>query len=112
MSITKTYELKRSEMLKLKNDIELLFNNGIKDYHNILKIIWLSEKINSEGNVKIFVSVPKKYIRKATKRNLLKRRIKEALRLNLTELKKLCKENNIKLMLGVVYSNNNIEIYS
>ena len=107
----KKHGLNKSLMLKLKNDIQLLFNDGIKNYDNTLKIVWLSEK-NSQYGVKIFISIPKRLIRKATKRNLLKRRIKEALRLNLFELKNLCETNNTKLMLGIVYNCDKIEKYS
>ncbi|MDR2010791.1 MAG: ribonuclease P protein component [Bacteroidales bacterium] len=101
--------LKRDSILRLKSEIQDLFDNGKREYPGIIKVVWIQEKDIEEGKVKIFISVPKKIINKAVRRNLVKRRIKEALRINLTELKDLCKQNNICIKLGVVYIHSSIE---
>ncbi len=107
-----TYCLKRDSILKLNSEIQGLFAAGKREYPGIVKIIWKHENSSEKGDVKIFVSVPKRIVNKAVKRNLLKRRIKEALRLNLPELRDFCSKNNIFLNVGVVYIHSSIADYS
>jgi ribonuclease P protein component len=104
--------LKRSSILKHQLEIQTLFSNGKRDYADIVKIIWTSDKVDENAGIKIFVSVPKRNIKKATSRNLLKRRIREALRQNLSNLRSFCKENNLYVKVGIVYSKNCIEEYN
>jgi len=112
MHVPPKNSLNRSSILRLKSEIQSLFSDGRREYMGILKVIWTIDKVENDQGVKIFVAVPKKNIRKAVKRNLLKRRIKEALRLNLNDLKELSKENNLYIKIGVVYSKNYIEEYN
>ena len=67
----------KKNSLKNKKDIENLFKNGKLCSHKFLRTIYLP----SESFLKIGVSVPKKLVPLAVKRNLIKRRIKEQIRL-------------------------------
>ena len=67
----------KKNSLKNKKDIENLFKNGKTCSHRFLRTIYLP----SESFLKIGVSIPKKLIPLAVKRNLIKRRIKEQIRL-------------------------------
>ena len=67
----------KKNSLKNKKDIENLFKNGKSCSHKFLRTIYLP----GESFLKIGVSVPKKLIPLAVKRNLIKRRIKEKTRL-------------------------------
>ncbi|MDC3348561.1 ribonuclease P protein component [Flavobacteriaceae bacterium] len=76
----------KKNSLKNKKDIENLFKNGKSCSHMFLRTIYLP----GESFLKTGVSVPKKLIPLAVKRNLIKRRIKEQIRLlpeNLLEKK-------------------------
>ena len=65
-----------------------------------------------QGLVRIFVSAPKKYLHHAVDRNLMKRRMREAIRKNLSEMRKAAAENNICIDIAFVFQSNNIQDYS
>jgi ribonuclease P protein component len=110
----RTFTLKRAAILKHKADIELLFAEGKRTNQGAIKTLVLIRS-NCHPNLaglKFFVSVPKRLIHNATDRNTLKRRIKEAYRLNYSGLKKMCCDNNVNVFFGVVYIKNYIEEYN
>ena len=105
--------LKRSSMLKHKDDIENLFRKGRKANIDYIRYTYIKHRTESaQGLVRIFVSVPKKYLRHAVDRNLMKRRMREAIRKNLSQLRKACAENNICVDIAFVFQSNNIQDYS
>ena len=81
------YKYSRNEKLKQKKEITLLFDKGKwKTCGKIRMIILKSETISSHGivleNSKIGVSVSKRFFKKATDRNRIKRLLRESYRLN------------------------------
>ncbi len=86
----KTYRFPKEERLHSKKKIEELFKNGssLRIYPFTIKYLLESQV----GNNRILVSVPKKFHKKAVVRNRIKRRVKEAYRLN----KHLLTENDAK----------------
>lgn len=105
--------LKRSSMLKHKTDIENLFRKGRKANIEYIKCTYMTRRTESpQGLVRIFVSAPKKYLRHAVDRNLMKRRMREAIRKNLSEMRKAAAENNICVDIAFVFQSNNIQDYS
>lgn len=66
---------------------------------------------NNDYILKVIVIVPKKIIKKANKRNLLKRRIREAYRLNNYFLKDSLIKSNKFLLLSIIYTESNILSY-
>lgn len=105
------FTLKRSSVLKLKSEIQMLFDEGKRLNYGVFRFISVIN-YNSTSDVKVFISVPKKLIRKANERNTIKRRIREAVRLNYTGLKTLCAGNAVNLHFGIVYSKDYIEEYN
>ena len=97
------FSFNRKSALKLKSEIQDMFANSDKTDYKIFKSINYYKLNVSNGSVKVFISVPKKCLNKATDRNQVKRRIREAIRLNYHSLKLLCKTNNIELFYGVVW---------
>ncbi len=67
---------KKQNSLKSKKEIELLFKKGTSCSVKFLRAIYLS----GDSSLKIGVSVPKKLIPLAVKRNLIKRKIKEQIK--------------------------------
>ncbi len=57
------------------------------------------------------VSVPKRLFKKAVDRNLLKRRIREAYRLNKTDLHELVLRKDLKIILVIQYKHREIAGY-
>ena len=67
---------KKQNSLKSKKEIELLFKSGSSCSVGFLRTIYLS----GDSALKIGVSVPKKLVPLAVKRNSIKRRVKEQIK--------------------------------
>ena len=76
------YSLPKSERLHAEKSIKELFEKGSSFFLYPFKIVfWVGEGLEDTANQVLF-SVSKKKIKKATGRNYIKRRLKEAYRLN------------------------------
>ncbi|MDE7304330.1 MAG: ribonuclease P protein component [Alistipes sp.] len=74
--------LPRAERLRSLGAIRRLFEEGRSGFVFPFRYIWLAESAaNDAGRPEILFSVPKKFHKRANKRNLLRRRTKEAYRL-------------------------------
>ena len=105
--------LKRNSMLKHKIDIDTLFRTGKKANIEYIRLTYRKYSATSQqGEVRIFVSAPKKFHHHAVDRNLIKRRMREAIRKNLQQLRIACSENNISIDIAFVYQTNIINDYS
>ena len=105
-------KFKKSERLNNKKIIENLFVSGEKRSSYPLKIIWKSTDIEGPFSLKVMISVPKRNIKLAVKRNLVKRRINEAFRLNKFLLyNNLIKKNNC-ILLAIIYDSKEIYTYT
>jgi ribonuclease P protein component len=75
-----SFSLKKHEILRSKKDIKELFENGSSFFLYPFKVHILPSP-NSQNNQVLF-SVSKRNFKKAVDRNLIRRRIREAYRLN------------------------------
>ena len=73
------HTLSKEEKVCSKTDIARLIKNGVYNNAPCLRYSYLSSGADVS---RILVSVPKRNFKRAVKRNLLKRRIREAYRLN------------------------------
>lgn len=74
-------KLPKSERIHLDSHIDSLFKGGRRGYAHPLKYCWLtSEQQEGGAPVAVMFSVPKKAFKRAWKRNLIKRRMKESYR--------------------------------
>lgn len=73
--------LPRSERLRTLGAIRRLFSEGESGFVFPFRYVWYAEA-DLEPNVEVLFSVPKKFHKRANKRNLLRRRTKEAYRLS------------------------------
>jgi len=81
------YSFKKGERLKRRKLIGRMFNregNSFAVYP--LRIIWLEAELDSDFPAQFTLSVPKRAFPKAAHRNVLRRRIREAYRLNKHQL--------------------------
>ena len=74
--------LGRSERLKSEKSISLLFETGSSLSVQPIRLIFLLKSSPENFPVKIGFAVPKKNFKRSVDRNLLKRRMREAYRLN------------------------------
>lgn len=80
-----SFTLKKQEILRSKKNIQELFDNGSSFFLYPFKVYFLVEP-NLKTNGVLF-SVSKKYFKRAVDRNLIRRRMREAYRLNKSILK-------------------------
>ena len=59
---------------------------------------------NSSGSIEVLFSVPKKFHKRANRRNLLKRRTREAYRLSREALRRSVREAGVEIDVALVYS--------
>ncbi len=74
------YSFSKEEKLTGKKRIEELFKTGSSFYLDAFQVRYLPAE--DQSNHKVLISVPKKLFKRAVDRNLIKRRIREAYRLN------------------------------
>ena len=104
------YTFKKNERLRRKKMVDKLFLKGKSLMAFPLRIQYMLEDKQDDAAVQILVSVPKKRFKRAVDRNLLKRRIKEAYRLNKQSL--ICQIADDKtLVIACIYSSNEILNY-
>ena len=82
----------KSEKLKSKTTIDLLFSEGKSVSKYPLRLVYVPIDLEKEEQIKMGVSVSKKYFKKAVDRNYFKRVLRETYRLN----KHLLLENSEK----------------
>lgn len=107
-SIKPTYSNKftKKDRLSRKKWIEDLFTKGKSLKSNPLKVLYLTNE--SLENPQVLITVSKRNLKKASARNLLKRRIREAYR---TQKHILNFEGGRNLMIAYIYLDRNITSY-
>lgn len=75
-----THSLPRNERLRSLGAVRRLFDDGESGFIFPFRYVWFAEP-DAERSVEVLFSVPKKFHKRANKRNLLRRRTKEAYRL-------------------------------
>jgi len=79
--MTPTHTLPRSERLRTLGAIRRLFESGESGFVYPFRYVWFAES-DDRLSAEVLFSVPKKYHKRAVRRNLLRRRTKEAYRRN------------------------------
>lgn len=99
------YRLPKNERLHSKKSIKELFDKGSSFFLYPFKVLHLTVGSEDPETNLVLFSVSKRKIKNATDRNYVKRRIKEAYRLN----KSLLFSSETKKMIGLVYVSSELE---
>ena len=111
----KRYGLSKYERIKLRSEVKELFESDRKHIVNVypLKVLFVVKDAEDVKPVsKIMVSVSHKRIRRAVKRNLVKRRIKEAYRLNKQDILQTTISKGKIVLIAFVYVSSSVKPYS
>ncbi len=95
-----THTLPRNERLRSLGAVRRLFAEGESGFIFPFRYVWFAEP-DTVRSVEVLFSVPKKFHKRANKRNLLRRRTKEAYRLQKQILAQGIPQN---IDLALVYS--------
>lgn len=76
------YTFHKHERLCSRKVMESIFESGKAINENPMRLLWMESSPDENLPLKIAISVPKKFFKKAVDRNKIKRQIREAYRLN------------------------------
>lgn len=102
----------KEERLCSKKRIDSLFQKGKSKWNGCLSIKYLLCDEVPDAPVQVMFSVPKKQFRRAVDRNLLKRIMREAYRLNKNDLFEKIGSDNKCLLIAFIYVGKTIKGYS
>lgn len=105
------YTLDKKERLNSKAVIERLFAGGSKSFPSYpLRVVYMPQESDEKDApaASILISVPKKRFKRAVKRNLVKRQVREAYRKNKHLLLDALASKNKRLVLAFIWLDNNI----
>nr|WP_321454111.1 ribonuclease P protein component [uncultured Carboxylicivirga sp.] len=102
----------KTERLCSRKTIQQLFDEGTSFTRYPFRVTILPINDEEAPPLQVLISVSKKKFKRANKRNWIKRRTREAYRLNKHEALQVLSENNIKLAVSFVYIPNEILDYA
>jgi ribonuclease P protein component len=105
------FQFPKKQKLCGEKVIERLFANGKSISEKPFRAIWNFEKNNDQVCVKSLIVVSKKRLKLAVDRNVVKRRIKEAYRLQKKQLECFLEGTNQQLNLAIIYQEEEILDY-
>lgn len=105
------FHFPKNQKLCNEKAIERLFENGKSLTEKPFRIIYNIDNNSEDIFLKFLIVIPKKRVRLASDRNVIKRRVKEAYRLQKSELEKYLKSNNHQLNLAIIYQKHEILDY-
>ncbi len=103
---------RKSERLCSKKAIADLFGNGKSFYSFPFQIIWTIAESETEFPAQVAISVSKRIFRRAVKRNLIRRRIREAYRKNKHILYNFLVNNNTKIAFIIIFKDSSVPEYT
>ncbi len=103
-----THSLAHSERLRSRGAIRRLFEQGTSGFVYPLRYMWYADEALDKGasrhTVEVLFTVPKRFHKRANKRNHLRRRVKESYRLQKELLLSATSESPRHITMAVVYS--------
>lgn len=102
---------RKTERLCSNRVIAELFEKGNQYFTPYFRVIWNINTETRTSPAQIAVSIPKREIRKAVLRNLIRRRIREAYRKNKKQLYECLVAADISINIILIYRKNDIPDY-
>jgi ribonuclease P protein component len=102
---------RKTERLCSNRVIAELFEKGNQFFTPYFRVIWDLNTGVRTSPAQILVSIPKREIKKAVKRNLIRRRIKEAYRKNKNRLYECLENIDISINIILVFRKNDVPDY-
>ena len=112
MSNINNYRFTKEEKIVGENRIDSLFNEGKSFVAFPLRVVFLKTELSLSSPISVLVSVPKKRIKSAVKRNGIKRPVREAYRLNKHYLEALTESIDHHLDIAFVFVREDLMEYS
>ncbi len=103
---------RKDERLHAQSLIKNLFDEGDSFFVFPFRVTYKRSDFESQFPLQLMISVPKHNFKKAVDRNLLRRRTREAFRLNKGLLYDFLGEHHIKVLVNITYSAKEILPYS
>ena len=110
--VNRRYTLSKEERLSWKRYIDLLFAKGQSFVAFPLRVVYLPVEEESLTPVSILISVPKKKFKRAVKRNLIKRQIREVYRVRKYMLIDPLVEKNRRMLVAFLYLDKEIHSFA
>ena len=105
------FEFSKKQKLCNETAIKEMFSKGDSFVIAPIRLIWKEEVDSDSVAIKSIIVVPKKQLKLATDRNVVRRRMKEAYRLNKAEIERFLVNKNRQLNVAIVYQNEKILSY-
>lgn len=109
---TQRYTLSKEERLSWKRYIDLLFEKGQSFIAFPLRVVYLPMEEEMRAPVSMMISVPKKKFKRAVKRNLIKRQVREAYRVRKYDLIEPLTEKNKGMLVAFLYVDKEIHPFA
>lgn len=111
--VNRKFTFPKQERLSWKRHIDLLFANGRSFVAFPLRVIYLPvEEDALSARASVLISVPKKKFKRAVKRNLIKRRMREAYRIHKHDLFDALANNQQRMLVAFLYLDKEILPFS
>jgi ribonuclease P protein component len=99
---------RKAEHLCSRNLITTVFEKGQAFYYFPFKAIWMDTQFPISVPAQLLPAVPKRFMRKAWQRNLMKRHIREAYRKNKTPFYSILQDKQKQCALAIVFTGKKI----
>ena len=106
------YTLSKEERLSWKRYIDLLFAEGQSFVAFPLRVIYLPLEEEMPARASFLVSVPKKKFKRAVKRNLIKRQVREAYRMRKYDLLDPLEVKGKRMLIAFLYIDKEVHPFS